>query len=106
MGRESLLLQSLSMNPQGHSLSQVSFCNSLIALKLNGILQIWNSFFSLRRILLCMNIKLILLCMPFVYALLVDFLNGRTELMSYKTLKNLCQIIMILCRNVVIRNDL
>lgn len=43
--RKPLFPESLLMNPKGHSLLEGSFYNSLIALKLNGILQIRNSFF-------------------------------------------------------------
>lgn len=43
--RELAFLERLLMNPQGNDLLQVSFCNSVIALKRNGILQHRNSFF-------------------------------------------------------------
>ena len=45
--REPAFLGSLLMNPPGENLLQVSFCNSLVALKFNGIQQVWNFFFSL-----------------------------------------------------------
>lgn len=67
--REPAFLGSLLMNPQGDNLLEVSFCNSLVALKLNGIGQVWNFFFSPWRVLLCMNISLVLFCMQFVHVL-------------------------------------
>ena len=44
---EPAFLGSLSMNPPGDNLLQVSFCSSLVALTLTGIQQAWNFFFSL-----------------------------------------------------------
>lgn len=52
VGWELAFLGRLLMNLQGDDLLHMSFCNSLIALKLNGILQSRNSFFGLWRILL------------------------------------------------------
>lgn len=45
------------------------FCNSLIAMKLNWHSAELEAFYSLGRILLCMNIRLILFCMLLIYAL-------------------------------------
>lgn len=73
--------KSLLMNPQGGSLLQVSFCNSLIALRLNGIVQTWSSSFSLWRILICMNIRLIFfVCILFMHSEMGDFFNGWAKM--------------------------
>lgn len=51
-----------------------------------------------------MNIRLILFL--YMRSELVDFLNGRTEMVFCRNVNVLRQFIIILCRNVIIRNGL